>query len=151
MINLGSPKNKFSQRTIIGWREWVSLPELGIDQIKAKIDTGARTSTLHALNIITTKDNHGKTSVNFQVYPKQRNVKYVLNCKANLLEQRAVKNSGGNIEHRYIIETILHMAGNTLSIELTLTNRENMGFRLLLGRTALSKKFLIVPNKSFLL
>lgn len=136
---------------IIGWREWVELPELGIDKIKAKIDTGARTSALHAFNIEEFKNHRGKKKLKFQIHPIQRNNNFVLNCEADLLDQRYVKNSGGNIERRYIIKTILLMGGAHWPIELTLTNRDAMGFRLLLGRTGLHKNFLIDPKKSFLI
>lgn len=140
-----------TNKVLIGWREWVKFPELGIQRIKAKIDTGARTSTLHALNILPYVSASGKHKIKFQVYPEQRNSNYFLNCNANLLDQRYVKNSGGEVEYRYIINTTLSMAGYVWPIELTLTNRDAMGFRLLLGRTALSKKFLINPNKSFII
>ena len=143
-------KNLFGKKALIGWREWVEFPELGIDQIKAKIDTGARTSALHAFNIVPFKSTRGKNRVRFQIHPIQRNNNCILHCEANLLEQRHVKNSGGQIEHRYIITTILYIGHNAWPIELTLTNRDTMGFRLLLGRTALNKKFLIDPNKSYL-
>ncbi|MGI9215304.1 MAG: ATP-dependent zinc protease family protein, partial [Gammaproteobacteria bacterium] len=113
-------------------------------------DTGARTSTLHALNIIPYINKSGKAKIKFQVYPEQRNSNYFLHCKADFLDQRNVKNSGGDVESRYIINTILCMAGYMWPIELTLTNRDAMGFRLLLGRTALSKRFLISPNQSFM-
>ncbi len=143
-------KNQFKKKILIGWREWGKFPGLGIDKIKAKIDTGARTSTLHALNIIPYISKSGKAKIKFQVYPEQRNSNYFLNCKADFFDQRNVKNSGGDVESRYIINTILCMAGYMWPIELTLTNRDAMGFRLLLGRTALSKRFLISPNQSFM-
>lgn len=143
-------KHKLKKKIIIGWREWVAFPELGINRIKAKIDTGARTSTLHALNISVFSADNGKMKVKFQVYPEQYNLHYVLDCHGELLDQRLVRNSGGNAEYRYIIKTNLYMAGSIWPIELTLTNRATMGFRLLLGRTALNTKFLVDPCKSFL-
>ncbi len=142
---------KLKKRILIGWREWVKFPELGIEKIKAKIDTGARTSALHAFNIETFKTIRGKNRVRFQIHPIQRNNNYILHCEADVLDQRYVKNSGGNIEHRYIITTTLHMDNESWPIELTLTNRDPMGFRLLLGRTAINKKFLVDPNKSFII
>jgi hypothetical protein len=144
-------KIKKITKKIIGWREWVSFPELGIKQIKAKIDTGARTSALHAFNIEIFKATQGKNKVRFQINPIQRNKNYVLHCEADLLDKRNVKNSGGDIEDRYIIITNLHMGSKLWPIELTLTNRDAMGFRLLLGRTAINKNFLINPHRSFLI
>lgn len=140
-----------NKKILIGWREWVGLPELNIQEIKAKIDTGARTSALHAFNITTFKTSKGKTKVKFQIHPIQRDNNFVLFCEADVLDQRLVKNSGGKIEHRYIIKTLLTVSQNTWPIELTLTNRHTMGFRLLLGRTAVNKNFLIDPHKSFLI
>lgn len=151
MLNKYIQKNQLRKKTLIGWREWVEFPELGIDKVKAKIDTGARTSTLHAFDIKAFETGSGKWRVKFQVHPTQRNNNYVLHCEADMLDKRNVRNSGGDVEHRYIIKTILYMGMNAWPIELTLTNRDAMGFRLLLGRTALNNRFLINPNKSFLI
>lgn len=135
---------------LIGWREWVELPDLGIGKIKAKIDTGARTSALHAFDIEPFKTSRNKNRVRFALHPIQRNNNYIVYCEADLLAKRNIKNSGGDIEDRYIITTALYMGDKKWPIELTLTNRDTMGFRLLLGRTAINKEFLIAPNKSFL-
>ena len=143
--------DKLKKKTLIGWREWVEFPELGIKQIKAKIDTGARTSALHAFNIETFKTVRGKNKIRFQIHPIQRNNNYILHCEADMLDKRYVKNSGGDIEYRYIITTTLNMGYKSWLIELTLTNRDAMGFRLLLGRTAINKEFLINPHRSFLI
>lgn len=151
VLNKYIPKSQLRKKILIGWREWVEFPELGIDRIKAKIDTGARTSTLHAFDINPFETVAGKWKVKFQVHPIQRNNNYVLHCEADMLDRRNVKNSGGDVELRYIIKTILYMGVTAWPIELTLTNRDAMGFRLLLGRTALNKRFLINPNKSFLI
>ena len=145
------PTSQLRKKIIIGWREWVDLPELKINKIKAKIDTGARTSTLHAFNIESFRLSSGKYKIKFQVNPIQHNNNCILLCEADILDRRDVKNSGGEIENRYIINTNLSMGTNSWPIELTLTNRDSMGFRLLLGRTAFNKKFLINPNKSFLI
>ena len=142
---------QLNKKMLIGWREWVEFPELGIKQIKAKIDTGARTSALHAFNIEPFKTTRGKDKVRFQIHPIQRNNNYILHCDADLLDKRYVKNSGGDIEYRYIITTTLYMGHKEWPIELTLTNRDAMGFRLLLGRTAINKEFLINPHRSFLI
>ena len=142
--------NQLKKKILIGWREWVEFPDLGIKQIKAKIDTGARTSALHAFNIETFTI-RGKNKVRFHIHPIQRNNNYILHCEADMLDKRYVKNSGGDIEYRYIIATTLDMAHKSWPIELTLTNRDAMGVRLLLGRTAINKEFLINPRRSFLI
>lgn len=144
-------KKQVVEQIIIGWREWVKLPEfLGNGHIKAKIDTGARTSALHAFNIEIFKHAKGRHKVKFALHPTQRNDQYTVQCEADLLDIRKIKNSGGNVENRYIIVTELCMGNKKWPIELTLTNRDTMGFRLLLGRTAINHNFLIDPNKSFL-
>lgn len=133
---------------IIGWREWVSLPDLGLDGVKGKIDTGAKTSSLHAFDIkLETKGS--KTYINFKVHPLQLNQSIVLNCCALLLDKRAVTDSGGHKEERYVIKTTMVLFGVKKRIELTLTNRESMKFRLLIGRSAL-KHFYIDPSQSYL-
>lgn len=143
-------EKQIKNRILIGWREWVELPDLGIGKIKAKIDTGARTSALHAFDIEPFKTSRNKNKVRFALHPIQRNNHHIVYCEADLLDKRNIKNSGGDIEDRYIITTALYMGDKKWPIELTLTNRDTMGFRLLLGRTAINKEFLIAPNKSFL-
>lgn len=143
--------NKLSNKQIIGWREWVSLPELGIHRIKAKIDTGARSSALHAYNIEFYKTKTGKVRAKFILHPLQRNNKYCVQCHADVIDQRFVKSSSGQKELRTTILTNLRFGSQMWPIEITLTNRDNMGFRLLIGRTAISKRFLVDPHKSFLL
>lgn len=135
--------------TIIGWREWVSLETLGIEQIKAKIDTGARTSSLHAYDIQEfTRGN--RKFVRFSVHPQQRSQKNAVSCETRLLEKRKVKDSGGKVTLRPVIVTQIKLGDKVWDIELTLTNRNEMGFRMLLGRQAIKKNFLINPGKSFL-
>lgn len=133
---------------VIGWREWVELPGLELPPIKAKMDTGARTSALHAVHI-TPFSQRGKEYVNFVVHPQQRDHKQAINCRAPLVGRRVVTDSGGKREERYVVRTKLRMGRKTWFIELTLTNRQDMGFRLLLGRTALKGRFLVNPGKSF--
>lgn len=135
---------------IVGWREWVGLPDLGIDGIKAKIDTGARTSAIHAWNIVREERGDGPW-VRFDLHPLQRNNRIVVACAAPLCDERTVRNSGGHAERRYVVRTRLRLGGETWPIELSLTNRDQMGFRLLLGRTALEGRFRIDPGRSFLL
>lgn len=133
---------------IIGWREWITLPELGIHKIKAKIDTGARTSALHAfsLNPFTEK---GKIKIRFDIHPLQHNNASIITCIADVVDKRLVTDSGGHEEERYVIQTPITIAGQTWSIEITLTERENMLFRMLLGRSALHRRFIVNPARSF--
>ena len=134
---------------VIGWREWVSLPGLGIKFIKAKIDTGARTSSLHAYNIELLK-RRGKAWVRFEVHPIQRNTDITQIIEAPLLEQRYVTNSGGKRTLRPVIETPIVILGEEVKAELTLIGRSEMGFRMLVGREAMRRRFQVDPGKSYL-
>lgn len=142
---------KLVKKQIIGWREWIALPELGIHEIKAKIDTGARSSALHAYNIEVYKTRSGKTRAKFSVHPLQKNNKYIIDCHADVIDQRGVRSSSGQQELRTTVLTYLNMGNTSWPIELTLTNRDSMGFRLLIGRTAIKRMFLVDPQRSFLL
>lgn len=133
----------------IGWREWVALPQLGVARIKAKIDTGARTSALHAWNI-EPFERDGTPWVRFSLHPLQRNNHIVIPCEAAVIDQRAVRNTGGKAEMRYVIRTGVTLGNVSWPIEVTLTNRDKMGFRLLLGRAAVKNRFLIHAGRSFL-
>ena len=151
---MGKYENRYLQDhhltfSIIGWRETIALPQLGIERIKAKIDTGARSSALHAFHIH--QDTHnGKQIVRFQVHPQQRNSKITVTTEAELLEYREVRNSGGIANLRPVILTEVQLGRHKWQIELTLTNRDVMGFRMLLGRQAVRGKFLVDPGKSFI-
>ncbi len=135
---------------MIGWREWVSLPELGIHRIKAKIDTGARTSALHAFRVVL-QEQGDRTQVIFDLHPLQSPHLEILTCVADLVDIRTVTDSGGHREERYVIRTSLAMGGACWPIEVTLTNRDDMNFRMLIGRTAMQDRFLIQPSASYLL
>ena len=139
------------QQTILGWREWVSLPGLGINHIKAKVDTGARTSALHAFKIKKLKSDSEKKRIRVWIHPLQRSTDEEIVIDVDLLERRVVSDSGGHKEERYVIKTPVKIGTREIPIELTLTNRDTMGFRMLLGRTALRNGFLVNPKKSFLL
>ena len=118
---------KLNRRAVIGWREWVGLPDLGIDQIKAKVDTGARTSTLHVFRITTFIKDDARY-VKFYVHPLQRRRKPEITCTAMVVDQRKITDSGGNTTVRYVISTILWLGLNRWPVEVTLTNRDEMGF-----------------------
>jgi len=135
---------------VIGWREWVGLPELGIPALKAKIDTGARTSALHAVNLERFR-RQGKPWVRFEVHPHQRDVENSVVAEAVIIDERTIRNSGGASEHRPVILTSVDLGSISLEIELTLTNRALMGFRMLLGREAVRNRFYINPGASFCL
>lgn len=137
-------------RLVVGWREWVALPDLGVDRIKVKVDTGARTSALHALDphLVTLE---GLPYVRFRLHPIQRRDKPELVCEAPLVDSRTVVNSGGQQEHRFVILTRMVLGEREISVEITLTDRAPLGFRMLVGRTAIRKRFLVDPGRSFLL
>ncbi len=145
-LRLIKPMKKYP---VIGWREWASLPLLGIPKIKAKIDTGARTSALHAFSLHPFVEN-GKHKIRFDIHPLQRNTDEIITCQADIIDKRWVTDSGGHQEERYVIETMISIAGQTWSIEITLTERETMLFRMLLGRSALRKRFIVNPARSFM-
>lgn len=136
-------------KLIIGWQEWVNLPALDIPAIRAKIDTGAKTSSIHAYNIKVFTKNKQKF-VRFDLHPLQRNKKIMRTCEAPLLDMRSVKSSSGEREIRPVIKTTLSLGKESWDIELNLTNRDYMGFRMLLGREALSKKVLITSGAIYL-
>ena len=134
-------------KMIIGWREWLALPDLNVPAIKVKVDTGARTSALHAFNVVPYEE-EGIQYVSFNIHPLQGNDAVSIPCKAPLIDRRKVTNSGGQSQKRYVIGTTLQIAGRSWPIELTLTNRDEMKFRMLLGRNAMSGRLIVDPNLS---
>lgn len=145
------PLNKKSriQLPVIGWREWVRLPDLGVKRIKAKVDTGARSSSLHASDI-QQYDVNGETFVRFKIHSRQRDPQSkLIAAEAKVIDMRSVKSSSGETTTRPVIVTDIELLGQTWSVELTLANRDEMGFRMLLGREAFRGKFLVDAGKSF--
>lgn len=136
--------------TVIGWREWLSLPDLGVTQVKAKVDTGARSSALHAFDIEYLNQDD-VLMVRFKVHPLQRDMSLTVEATAPVLDKRDVRNSGGHAQERPVIQTVLVLGDRQWPIELTLTNRDAMGFRMLLGREAVRHRFLVDPGRSYLL
>lgn len=134
---------------VVGWREWVRLPVLGDFVVKAKIDTGARSSALHAFNVETFR-RRGALWVRFHIHPKQRNIAKTVHAEAPVLEHRTVRSSSGHLTQRPVIQTELELFGARWPIELTLANRDQMGFRLLLGREALRRRLIVDPSRSYL-
>lgn len=138
-----------TNRELIGWREWISLPELNVPHIKAKVDTGARTSALHAFAIDTVKM-RGRWIARFKIHPFQKRTDIVKVCEAEIIDQRWVTDSGGHREQRYVILTTAQVSSHRWAIEMTLTDRDIMKFRMLLGRTALDSRFIVDPRASYL-
>jgi hypothetical protein len=136
------------EKRVLGWREWVTLPELGISWVKVKVDTGARSSALHAYDV-ERYQRAGRAWVRFKVHPLQRNISRVVEATAPLFDQRDVRSSSGQIQSRYFIETTIELGGERWPIELTLVGRDEMGFRMLLGRQAVKGKFVVDPGRSF--
>lgn len=139
-----------AKKTIIGSEEWCAFPDLDIPFIKARVDSGAKTSALHATNILQFSRN-GEDWVKFDVNPLQNNTKLVRHCEAKLIDKRIVKSSSGYREQRFVIKTDLNIGDNTFSIEITLANRDSMGFRMLLGREAMIGKMMVDPEEKYLL
>jgi hypothetical protein len=131
--------------TILGWREWVALPDLGVEWIKAKVDTGARTSSVHVFDVV----DKGAT-VAFRLYPWQESENDAADIELPVHDLRTVRSSSGHEEERIVVLMQARLAGQDVEIEMTLTNRDSMGFRMLIGREALRQGFMVDPAKSFL-
>ncbi|MHA7872449.1 MAG: ATP-dependent zinc protease family protein [Hyphococcus sp.] len=136
------------KKPVIGWREWASFPDFDVRSVNAKIDTGAKTSAIHAFRISPFLKN-GATWVEFYLHPLQQRRKPEIYCQAPVADIREIRSSNGYVQERYVIRTRLNMGEMSWRIDLSLANRDAMGFRLLLGRDALGKRFLIDPGASY--
>lgn len=143
---MSSPETEL---THLGWREWAALPDLNIPLIKAKVDTGARSSALHAFMVDPYKRG-GSHWIMFAIHPYQNRTDIIVECHAPIHDRRVVSDSGGHRNRRYVIKTQLVVGQKIMVAELTLTNRDTMKFRMLLGRTAMRGHYLVDPQKSYL-
>lgn len=137
-----------SEKQCLGWREWVALPDLGLPAIKAKVDTGARTSALHAF-LIEPYQRDGVDMLRFLIHPIQQNQAFSVECHCPVYDFREVTDSGGHREMRYVIQSRVVIGGAGSTVELTLTNRDTMRFRMLLGRRAMEGRFVVDPEASY--
>ncbi len=133
---------------IIGWREWIALPALGVERVKAKVDTGARTSAIHAFRV-RSFSREGIDFVSFFLHPIQGRREPEIACEAPVHDVRLIKSSNGQTQERFMISTTVAFGDQEWPVELSLTDRDEMGFRMLLGRTAVRKRFLVDPSRSF--
>jgi ribosomal protein S6--L-glutamate ligase len=138
-----------AQPFVLGWEEWVALPELGLPAIKAKVDTGARTSALHAFYVELFGPARAR-KVRFGVHPVPRRDDIEVECIARMIDRREVRSSNGEREQRYVIETPIRIGEREWPIEVTLTDRGMMSYRMLLGRRAIGGNVLVDPSSSFL-
>ncbi len=142
------PDAKPATTPVIGWREWVSLPDLGIARVKAKVDTGARSSSLHAFHM-QAFERDGAEWIRFEVHPLQRKSAEPVTVEAPILEYRSVRSSSGVTQRRPVIVTRVELLGLCWPVELTLARRDQMGFRMLLGRQAFRGRFLVDAGRSY--
>lgn len=134
--------------TVVGWREWVALPQADLDWIKAKIDTGARSSSIHAFDL-EAYEQDGTERVRFSLHPWQRSEEDRADLDLPVLDRREVRSSNGQVEQRYAVSLDVVLAGRTITTVMTLSNRDEMGFRMLIGREALERGFLVDSSRSY--
>jgi hypothetical protein len=136
-------------KPIIGRLESITLPDLAIDDLQVRVDTGAKTSSLHVDNIVK-KKHGGKYCVTFDIHPDAHNVDTIVQCTAPISDIRKIKSSNGKSEERYVIETLVRLGSNEWQIEITLTDRSDMSYLMLFGREAIGSRFLVDPSQVFL-
>ncbi len=143
-----SPPVDGTDPVVVGWREWIALPQAGVDWVKAKIDTGARSSSLHAFGL-EAYDVDGQEWVRFTLHPWQKSDDGTAELTLPVLDRREVRSSNGQVEQRYAVAMDVVLAGRTLTTVMTLSNRDEMGFRMLIGREALERGFLVDSSLSY--
>ncbi|QBX55472.1 hypothetical protein EXE58_08420 [Nocardioides seonyuensis] len=136
-------------QTIAGWREWVSLPDLGVEWVKAKLDTGARSSAIHAFDL-TELERDGRSWVRFSIHPWQRSTDDIVEVELPVHDRRTIRSSTGHEQERYVVLMDVRLLDRTIPVEMTLSRRDEMGFRLLIGREALRQGFLVDSSRSYL-
>ncbi|GAB4516828.1 MAG: ATP-dependent zinc protease [Amphiplicatus sp.] len=144
-------RRKKAPPAVAGWREWAAFPALGVERIKAKLDTGAKTSAIHAFKVKSVMREDGTLWAEFFLHPVQKRRRPEIFCAAPIVDRRRIKSSNGKSEERIVVRTTLRLGEKEWPIELSLTNRDEMGFRLLIGRDALRRRFIVDPSASFLL
>ena len=137
------------QPIVAGWREWVSLPDADVPWLKAKLDTGARTSSVHAFDL-TELERDGRAWVRFSLHPWQRSTDDAVVVECPIHDRRSVRSSSGHTEERLVVLMDLTLVGRRITCEMTLSRRDEMGFRMLIGREALRQGFLVDPARSYL-
>ena len=135
--------------TIAGWREWVSLPGLEVPWVKAKLDTGARSSAIHAFDI-EPFERDGEDWVRYSIHPWQRSADEAVDCESRVIARRSIRSSSGHSEVRHVVSMDISLVGRVVTSEVTLSRRDEMGFRMLVGREALRQGFLVDPRRSYL-
>ncbi|MEL6374114.1 MAG: RimK/LysX family protein [Pseudomonadota bacterium] len=140
---------RLEQQGLVGWREWIMFPTFDACLVKAKVDTGARTSAIHALDP-ELKQIDGRDHVAFHIQPDQHDESRRVSCVAPLVERRAITDSGGHTQERFVVRVTIELGAHAWPIELSLSDRDTMGFRMLLGRTAVRHRFLVAPGRSYL-
>jgi len=143
------PRPNAGEKRVVGWREWVALPQLGLPALEAKVDTGAKTSALHAFAMDVFEEG-GRRRVCFGVHPLREDEDLEVFACADVVDERIIVSSNGHEEHRVVIRSLLELGGQTWPVELTLTDRRSMRYRMLLGRQAMRSRLVVDPQAVYL-